>query len=70
MKWIKSVILAALIVGVLAIQPASAETTDQVEDLPELALTGPSTAAIGVLVAFVMVLLGLASLAIGRRVEA
>ncbi len=70
MKWIKSILLATAIVGVLAMQSAAAETVEPVEDLPELALTGPSTAAVGLLVALVMVLLGLASLAIGRRVEA
>ena len=48
--------------------------TDQCDsasvNIPELALTGPSTAMLGFVVALAMVVLGAASLAVGRRVEA
>ena len=47
--------------------------TDQCDsasvNIPELALTGPSTAMLGFVVALAMVVLGAASLAVGRRVE-
>ena len=49
---------------------ASTTTTTAVQEVPELALTGPSTALLGLLVALAMVVLGVASLAVGRRVDA
>lgn len=49
---------------------SGAETleTQQPEAITELALTGPSIASIALVVALLMLMLGLASLAIGRRV--
>ena len=49
---------------------ATAGTGDQSEEIPELALTGPSTATLGLIVALVMLVLGVASLSVGRRVDA
>ena len=46
------------------------EATDVANEIPELALTGPSNVTLGLLVALVMLVLGGASLAVGRRVEA
>ena len=40
------------------------------QEVPELALTGPSTAMLSLMVALAMVVLGAASLAVGRRVDA
>jgi len=50
--------------------PTTTVAAGAADEVAELALTGPSTAALGLLVALVMMILGMASLAVGRRVEA
>lgn len=70
MRQFSSAVVVVVASTLFSVAPVGAETAESAnpDEITELALTGPSTASIALVVALLMVMLGLASLAIGRRV--